>query len=84
MNLRVFFVQSPRFPSTQDFQQHFFFLKGYTYHGDRKSVGFSRMIEMETFRKIFRYLANLEWTEKKQHYCIFCDRENLRSVVYEV
>ena len=39
---------------------------------------------METLRKIIHYLANLEWTEKKQHYCIFCDRERLKSVVYEV
>lgn len=39
---------------------------------------------METLRKVFHYLANLEWTERKQHECIFCDREQLQNVVYEV
>lgn len=39
---------------------------------------------METLRKIFRYLANLEWTERKQHDCIFCDRKKLQNTVYEV
>ncbi|MCJ1426960.1 hypothetical protein MMC29_004863 [Sticta canariensis] len=38
---------------------------------------------METLRKVFHYLANLEWTERKQHACIFCDRERLQNVVYE-
>ena len=39
---------------------------------------------METVRKAIRYLAGLEWTEKRQRRCLFCDREGLRSVVYEV
>ena len=39
---------------------------------------------MERIRRILHYLANLEWTEKKQHDCIFCDREKLRDVIYEV
>ncbi|KAL6899988.1 HIT-like domain-containing protein [Trichoderma evansii] len=38
---------------------------------------------METARRIFHYLCNLEWTEKKQHKCIFCDRKNFASIVYE-
>ena len=39
---------------------------------------------MESLRKILHYLANLEWTEKKQHDCVFCDREKLRNVIHEV
>lgn len=38
---------------------------------------------MESIRKILHYLANLEWTEKKQHDCIFCNRERLRDVIHE-
>ena len=39
---------------------------------------------MESIRKILHYLANLEWTEKIQHDCVFCDREKLRNVIHEV
>ncbi|KAI0429960.1 hypothetical protein F5Y09DRAFT_308985 [Xylaria sp. FL1042] len=38
---------------------------------------------METIRRIFCYLANLEWTERVQHACIFCDRSNFAKIVYE-
>lgn len=38
---------------------------------------------METIRNILHYLAKLEWREKKQHDCIFCDRERLQNIVYE-
>lgn len=39
---------------------------------------------MDAARKIFRYLANLEWTEKIQKNCILCDRQNFQNIVYEV
>lgn len=39
---------------------------------------------MDRLRQILHYLAHLEWTERKQHDCIFCNRERLRDVVYEV
>ena len=39
---------------------------------------------MDTICRILRYLANLEWSEKKQDHCIFCDRDRLESIVYEV
>ena len=35
-------------------------------------------------RRVYRYLTNLEWTEKIQHTCIFCDRSKLVKIVYEV
>ncbi|GAW23047.1 hypothetical protein ANO14919_125950 [Xylariales sp. No.14919] len=38
---------------------------------------------METIRRVFRYVANLEWTEKVQRTCIFCDRANFANIVYE-
>ncbi|KAI1364201.1 hypothetical protein F5Y08DRAFT_307349 [Xylaria arbuscula] len=38
---------------------------------------------METIRRVFNYLANLEWTERVQHTCIFCDRSKLVTIVYE-
>ncbi|PNP43670.1 hypothetical protein TGAMA5MH_04642 [Trichoderma gamsii] len=38
---------------------------------------------METLRRIFHYLTHLEWTEQKQHVCIFCDRKNFAEIVYE-
>lgn len=34
--------------------------------------------------RIGRYIAGLEWTEKKQEICHFCDRDNFRNIVYEV
>ncbi|KAI5926856.1 hypothetical protein F4810DRAFT_653827 [Camillea tinctor] len=39
--------------------------------------------KMERIKLIFRYLMNLEWTEKIQHYCIFCDRANFGGIAYE-
>ena len=40
---------------------------------------------METIRNILHYLANLEWTERKQFACKFCDREKLKdSIFFEV
>ncbi|KAI0909617.1 hypothetical protein F4824DRAFT_67971 [Ustulina deusta] len=38
---------------------------------------------MEAIRRWFRYLANLEWTERVQHACTFCDRSNFINIVYE-
>ncbi|KAI1288697.1 hypothetical protein F5Y03DRAFT_80559 [Xylaria venustula] len=38
---------------------------------------------MEAIRRLFYYLANLEWTERVQHTCIFCDRSNFAKIVYE-
>ncbi|KAI1132136.1 hypothetical protein F5Y10DRAFT_231618 [Nemania abortiva] len=38
---------------------------------------------MENIRRFFHYLANLEWTERRQHVCKFCDRTNFASIVYE-
>ncbi|KAI0802222.1 hypothetical protein GGR55DRAFT_666662 [Xylaria sp. FL0064] len=38
---------------------------------------------METIRRIFRYLANLEWTHRVQHTCTFCDHSNFAKIVYE-
>jgi hypothetical protein len=35
-------------------------------------------------RGVCRYLRGLEWTEKKQHDCVFCERRNLAKIVYEV
>ncbi|KAF2181132.1 histidine triad-like motif-containing protein [Zopfia rhizophila CBS 207.26] len=34
-------------------------------------------------RKIVRYLAGLEWTEKKQDVCRFCDHQNFQKIVYQ-
>ncbi|KAI0527753.1 hypothetical protein F5B22DRAFT_582188 [Xylaria bambusicola] len=34
-------------------------------------------------KRIFNYLANLEWTERVQHACTFCDRSKLTKIVYE-
>lgn len=39
---------------------------------------------METLRRIFHYLTHLEWTERRQHVCVFCDRKNFANIVYEV
>lgn len=39
---------------------------------------------MATVGKALHYVANLEWREKKQHSCKFCDRAQLRNVVLEV
>ncbi|KAM0518969.1 hypothetical protein ACHAPE_003960 [Trichoderma viride] len=38
---------------------------------------------METLRRIFHYLTHLEWTERKQHVCIFCDRKNFAEIIHE-
>ncbi|KAI2625148.1 hypothetical protein GGS21DRAFT_309685 [Xylaria nigripes] len=38
---------------------------------------------MEKLGGIFHYLANLEWTERVQHTCIFCDRANFAEIAYE-
>ncbi|KAI0965033.1 hypothetical protein F4678DRAFT_453950 [Xylaria arbuscula] len=38
---------------------------------------------MEAIRRFLYYLANLEWTERVQHTCIFCDRSNFAKIVYE-
>lgn len=39
---------------------------------------------MDRIKKIWHYLTHLEWTEKKQHNCTFCNRANLKSILYEV
>ncbi|KAI1631777.1 hypothetical protein F4809DRAFT_646082 [Biscogniauxia mediterranea] len=38
---------------------------------------------MERIKRIVRYLLDLEWTERVQDYCIFCDRANLGGIAYE-
>ncbi|PHH75855.1 hypothetical protein CDD80_2020 [Ophiocordyceps camponoti-rufipedis] len=38
---------------------------------------------METIKRILHYLANLEWSERRQDICIFCDRRNFAAIVYE-
>ena len=35
-------------------------------------------------QKAILYLSNLQWTEKKQHKCLFCDVSNFSNIVYEV
>ena len=39
---------------------------------------------METIIKVWHYLSHLEWTERKQYDCLFCDRRNFKTIVYEV
>ncbi len=36
-----------------------------------------------TVKRTWHYLANLEWTERPQPVCIFCDSRNLRRIVYD-
>ncbi|KAL7784323.1 HIT-like domain-containing protein [Trichoderma ceciliae] len=38
---------------------------------------------MQTIKQLVGYLSNLEWTERFQHICTFCDRANFASIVYE-
>ncbi|KAI1195711.1 hypothetical protein F5X97DRAFT_326275 [Nemania serpens] len=38
---------------------------------------------LKIIRRLFHYLANLEWTERTQHTCIFCNRKNFSKIVYE-
>ncbi|KAI2641409.1 HIT-like protein [Hypomontagnella submonticulosa] len=39
---------------------------------------------MEAIKAIFHYLTHLEWTQKVQTDCIFCDRNNFeKNIVYE-
>ncbi|ATY62232.1 Histidine triad-like motif-containing protein [Cordyceps militaris CM01] len=38
---------------------------------------------MEWAKKVFNYLVHLEWTERIQHNCTFCDRANFAIIVYE-
>ena len=39
---------------------------------------------METTKRAIHYLANLEWTERVQLVCKFCDQANFESIVYRV
>lgn len=39
---------------------------------------------MDALKITAHYLANLEWTEKKQEHCKFCDPANLGNPIYEV
>ena len=39
---------------------------------------------MDTLRKTYDYLGHLEWTEKTQHTCLFCDSSNFKNIAYEV
>ncbi|KAM3429028.1 hypothetical protein MY4824_008510 [Beauveria thailandica] len=34
-------------------------------------------------KALLRYVSNLEWTERVQHYCKFCHHDNFDSIVYE-
>lgn len=38
---------------------------------------------MDTVRNVAQYIWNLEWTEKIQHECLFCDRQNFRKAIFE-
>ncbi|KAK2594838.1 hypothetical protein QQS21_007466 [Conoideocrella luteorostrata] len=38
---------------------------------------------MDFFRRVWHYLKNLEWTEKKQHDCKFCDKRNFTNIAFE-
>ncbi|KAI0872177.1 hypothetical protein GGS24DRAFT_468533 [Hypoxylon argillaceum] len=42
------------------------------------TMGWVKMI-----KQVFNYLANLEWTEHVQSTCIFCDRANFNTIVFE-
>lgn len=57
-----------------------------TQHMSRRTKQHQRadMLAMQRLWRIYQYLANLEWTERVQHECRFCDRNNLISVLYEV
>lgn len=39
---------------------------------------------MERVKKTLHYLAHLEWTEKKQNRCIFCEPGELKNPLFEV
>lgn len=39
---------------------------------------------MDAIWKTLNYLANLQWTEKKQHDCLFCNETNFNAIVYKV
>ncbi|KAK3328046.1 hypothetical protein B0T19DRAFT_423535 [Cercophora scortea] len=38
---------------------------------------------LRTTMAVWHYLANLEWTEKVQHTCVFCNKANFKHIVYE-
>ncbi|KAI0099797.1 hypothetical protein GGR51DRAFT_534423 [Nemania sp. FL0031] len=38
---------------------------------------------MEAVIRFIRYLWNLEWTERKQDKCIFCDPANLKPFIHQ-
>ncbi|CAI7597073.1 unnamed protein product [Penicillium bialowiezense] len=38
---------------------------------------------MEWIGRTWTYLTTLEWTERVQHNCRFCDRSNFASIAYE-
>ncbi|MCJ1348850.1 Histidine triad nucleotide-binding protein 3 [Peltigera leucophlebia] len=38
---------------------------------------------MERVKKTLHYLSNLEWTEKKQNRCIFCEPGELKNPLFE-
>lgn len=39
---------------------------------------------MERAKKTLHYLSNLEWTEKKQDRCVFCEPGELKNPLFEV
>lgn len=40
----------------------------------------SFLVLSSTLRRVWRYLANLQWAEKPQPVCVFCQHKNLRIV----
>ncbi|GME33686.1 histidine triad-like motif-containing protein [Neofusicoccum parvum] len=34
-------------------------------------------------RRVARYLAGLEWTERRQHVCLFCNPANFRKIAHQ-
>ncbi|KAF1344923.1 hypothetical protein BDV97DRAFT_362809 [Delphinella strobiligena] len=36
---------------------------------------------MDALRAMLNYLSNLEWTERKQHVCNFCNEDNFSKIV---
>jgi biotin synthase-like enzyme len=39
---------------------------------------------MEFMKQLWNYLTTLEWTERVQENCKFCDQSNFASIAYEV
>ena len=51
---------------------------------ERDATSVSSKWNMDSLRNILHYIWNLEWREKIEHDCLFCDSTNFREVVFEV